>query len=102
VLGGGRTYADARRVFARDEARASGSTLAGVSTSRETMPVTLELSPELVRRVDELRADRNLTRDELIGELIEGAKPRRIKQPNRASERQEPNPWAQVWPGGKA
>jgi hypothetical protein len=93
---------DVRRAFTREEGPASGSTLASVSTSRETMPVTLELSNELVRRIDEQRADRNLTRDELIGELIEGAKPRRIKQPNRASERQEPNPWAQVWPRGKA
>ena len=62
--------------------------------------ITVELTAEQIRRLDDLRAERDLSRGELLGELIGSATPRRARRPG--SGRQKPNPWAQVWPGGHA
>jgi hypothetical protein len=74
--------------------------MADVGTStRQT--ISIDLLPEQLARLDELRSDRNLSRSELIGELISQAKPRRVRSrrpPDQLEERV--NPWAQVWPTG--
>jgi hypothetical protein len=61
--------------------------------------ITIDLTNEQLQRLDELRSDRNLSRGQLIGELLERAKIKRIRRPSD-SGRQRPNPWAQPWPGG--
>ncbi|MGI9052350.1 MAG: ribbon-helix-helix protein, CopG family [Ilumatobacteraceae bacterium] len=63
--------------------------------------VTIHLSPEHLQRLDELCAERNVTRGHVIAELLDRVKHGRVVR--RADDgRQKPNPWAQVWPGGKA
>lgn len=69
------------------------------ATDRSTESVTIQLSPEHLQRLDELRAERNLTREQLIADLLDKVKHRRVVR-RAAAERQEPNPWAQVWPSG--
>ena len=72
-----------------------------VAIMNATESVVIELSPEHLARLDELRTERNLSRGQLIGELLDHAKSRRgPRKPD--SGRQQPNAWAQVWPGGKA
>jgi hypothetical protein len=65
---------------------------------RSTQFITVELTTEQLRRLDDLRSDRNLTRDRMIGELVEQAKPHR-RGGQADSGRQKANPWGQVWPG---
>jgi hypothetical protein len=64
-------------------------------TSKES--ITVDLTTDQIRRLDNLRAERNLSRGELLGELIGSAKLRRARRPD--SDRQKSNPWGQVWPG---
>lgn len=59
--------------------------------------VTIQLSPDDVARLDELRAERNLTRGQLVSELLDGVKHRPATR-RASTERQSPNPWAQAWP----
>jgi hypothetical protein len=60
--------------------------------------ITVQLTRDQLRHLDDLRVGRNLSRDQLIAELIEHAKkPRR--QPRNEAGRQRANPWGQVWPG---
>jgi hypothetical protein len=67
-------------------------------TEGSTQTITVELTRDQLRRLDALRVARNLSRGQLIVELIEQAKePRRSR--NRVSGRQPANPWGQVWPG---
>ena len=75
--------------------------MSGTSADEFTEPITIRLTHEQLGRLDQLRSERNLSRGQLIGELVEQAKPRRARR-RTASGRQDPNPWAQVWPGGKA
>ena len=106
----------------REDAISSGPDTAGaspVSTSRVTSgtydcemtgsparksaeSITIELTTEQIHRLDDLRSERNLSRAELIGELVDSAKPHRLRRRRDNSGRQKANPWAQVWPGGKA
>jgi len=65
---------------------------------RSTQFITVELTTDQLRRLDDLRSDRNLTRDQMIGELVEQAKPHRRRR-RGDSGRQKANPWGQVWPG---
>jgi hypothetical protein len=71
--------------------------VAGDDSSEATEPVMLHLSPDHVRRLDDLRRDRNMSRTQLIEFLLDHVKER----PRRrvAGERQRANPWGQVWPG---
>lgn len=71
------------------------------SADTSTGSIQVRLTPEQLQRLDDLRAERNLSRDQLLGELIERAKPRRVSR-RVDSGRQQPNPWAQAWPGGRA
>ena len=65
---------------------------------RATQFITVELTTDQLRRLDDLRSDRNLTRDRMIGELVEQAKPPR-RRGMADSGKQKANPWGQVWPG---
>jgi hypothetical protein len=65
---------------------------------RSTQFITVELTTDQLLRLDDLRADRNLTRDQMIGQLVEQAKPRRGRG-KADSGKQKANPWGQVWPG---
>jgi hypothetical protein len=73
--------------------------MSGTPAKAPRQSITIDLTDEQVHRLDELRSDRNVTRGQLIGELLERAKTKRIRRPND-SGRQKPNPWAQPWPGG--
>ena len=63
-----------------------------------TESITIELTHGQLKRLDDLRAVRNLSRGELIGELVEAARPRKVGR-RRDAGQQDPNPWGQVWPG---
>ena len=65
---------------------------------RSTQSITVELTTDHLRRLDDLRSSRNLTRDQMIGELVEQAKPHR-RRGKADSGKQKANPWGQVWPG---
>ena len=65
-----------------------------MSTSKS---IVIELSTEQVARLDQLRGACNVSRSELVAELIEHAKPTRRAR-RSATGRQPVNPWAQVWP----
>jgi hypothetical protein len=65
---------------------------------RSTQFITVELTTEQLLRLDDLRSDRNLSRDQMIGELVEQAKPPR-RRGKADSGKQKANPWGQVWPG---
>ncbi len=69
------------------------------SVDEPAVPVTIDLSRSHLERLHRLRAERNLTRGQLIADLLDKVKHRRVVR-RAASERQEPNPWAQVWPSG--
>ena len=62
-----------------------------------TDPVTIDLSPSHVQRLDDLCLERHMSRSQLVAFLLDRVKPRR---PGRAAGRQKANPWGQVWPGG--
>jgi hypothetical protein len=66
--------------------------------ARSTQFITIELTTDQLLRLDDLRADRNLTRDQMIAELVEKAKPHR-RRGQADPGRQKANPWGQVWPG---
>ncbi len=71
------------------------------SVDEPAVPVTIDLSRSHLERLDRLRAERNLTRGQLIACLLDQVKDhrkgRRISRP-AFPERQPPNPWAQPWP----
>ncbi len=60
--------------------------------------IVIELSADHLAKLDELRDARNVSRSQFVAELIDHAKPDR--RARRADGGQQPNPWAQVWPGG--
>ena len=62
-----------------------------------TEPVTIDLSPAHVQRLDDLCLERHMSRSQLVAFLLDQVKPRRA---GRAEGRQQANPWGQVWPGG--
>jgi hypothetical protein len=62
-----------------------------------TEPVTIDLSPSHVQRLDELCLEHHMSRSQLVAFLLDQVKPRRA---GRAAGRQKANPWGQVWPGG--
>jgi len=41
--------------------------------------ITIEVTDEQLERLDDLRSERNLSREQLIGELLEHATPKRLR-----------------------
>ena len=62
-----------------------------------TEPVTIDLSPSHVQRLDDLCLERHMSRSQLVAFLLDQVKPHRV---GRAAGRQKANPSGQVWPGG--
>jgi hypothetical protein len=58
--------------------------------------VTIQLSRHDVARLDELRAERNLTRGQLVAELLDTLEPGPA-----ATDEPATNPWAHAWPSAK-
>ncbi len=61
--------------------------------------LAIQLSPEHAQRLDELCTERNVTPGQLIGELLDKVKHRRGTERGTATDKQQANPWGQVWPG---
>ncbi len=74
--------------------------MTGLSGHELTESITLQLTHAQLERLDDLRSDRNLSRGQLIGELVEHAKLRQAPR-RAASGRQKPNPWARSGPAAK-
>jgi hypothetical protein len=72
--------------------------VADSDTDASVQSITIQLNRDQLRHLDDLREGRNLSRGQVIVELIEQAKGTRRQQRGQ-SGRQRANPWGQVWPG---